>query len=188
MKRMILAVACLIISGVSAAQTFSNASLNGKYAIQFVTPDYVTWFKTFSCPTNSTVTYTAMGSTTTMNGVLGVGSFDGAGHFAATVTNFGKVDPSGSANTLSVTWNSACRVTSVNNGHVVYIATSTGTASGTYSVKSTGAGTLTLTGQNGPPLAFQLAALDSAGISTTVLVTTTQTNGKSIGAGIAVHE
>ena len=187
MQRMILAVACLLISGVSLAQTYSNASLNGNYAIQFANPNYDTWSKTFVCPTNTSKKVTAMGSTTTMTGVLGVGTFDGAGNFSFTVTNTGKMDPSATVNTMSVTWDSSCNP-KVNNGHIVYVAAATQTGSGRYSVKATGAGTITITGQNGPPLALRLAAADSAGISTTVLLTTTQTDGKSIGTGIAVHE
>lgn len=185
MKRIIVVLACLLISGVSLALTYSNASLNGKYAVQFATPNSVTWSKTFVCPTNSNVSYTPKGSITTMSGVLGVGSFDGAGHFTFTGTANGRVNVGASANTMSVTWNSACQVTSVNNGHVVYMAASSATGTGTYSVKSTGAGTLTIESNS---LVFQLAAADSAGISTTVLLTSVQTNGNSIGTGIAVHE
>ena len=187
MQPMLWLAAGLMISGTAMAQSYSNASVNGKYSVQFLTPQYVTWSKTFTCPTQSSVTHTANGSITTMNGVQGMGTFDGAGNFTFSVTNIGKVDATGSANTTSVTWSSSCQVISVNNGHVVYLAAATQSDTGTYSIKSSGSGTLTIKGSKGA-LMMQLAAANASGISDTVLLTTVQTNGSSIGTGIAVHE
>ena len=187
MKPIALILACLLMSAASLAQTYSNASVSGNYAIQFATPEYYTWSKTFACPSNSGITFTATGSTTTMTTTHGVVTFDGKGNLSFTVSNNGKLNAAGSANTMSVTWNSACQVTSVNSGHVVYVAAANQTGTGTYSVSSKGTGTLKITGQT-TPFTLQLAAPDSAGVSNTVLWSTTQTNGSGIGEGIAVHQ
>ena len=177
---------CLMISAAAWAQTYSNANLNGKYAVQTGTPSYYTWSKTFTCPTNSTITYTPVGTTTTTSAATGVGTFDGAGNWSGSFTTIGKQNVSGSANTMSVTWNSACQVTNVNYGHIVYLASVTKTESGTYSINSTGTGTLTITTGGSGALTIQLAGTNSSGISTTVLLTSTQVNGQTIGTGIAV--
>lgn len=187
MKRIAFSILWLLIPAMTLAQTYSNANLNGKYSFQFATPSYDTWFRTFSCPTNSSVTFTATGSTTTSMVTYGVATFNGSGNISFGATNSGKLNATASANTMSVTWNSSCQVTSVNAGHVVYMPTSNQTATGTYSVKSNGTGTLTITGEKGN-LTLQLTATDSAGISNTVMLITTQANGSSIGAGIAVHQ
>jgi hypothetical protein len=186
-KPIALILACLLMSVAAPAQTYSNASLSGNYSVQFGTPAYDYWSKTFVCPTNSTVSYTAYGSITTMGASLGVASFNGAGAWSFSVTNTGRLNATASANTMSVTWNSSCQVTSVNNGHVVYVAAATQTGTGTYSVSSSGAATVKIKGQTNT-FTLQLAATDSAGVSNTALWTGTQANGSSIGSGIAVHQ
>jgi hypothetical protein len=187
MKRTALSILWLLIPTLTLAQTYSNANLNGKYSFQFATPAYDTWFKTFACPTNSSVTFTATGSTTTSMVTYGIATFNGSGNVNFNATNNGKLNATASATTMSVTWNSSCQVTSVNSGHVVYMPTSNQTGTGTYSVHYNGTGTLTITGGKGS-LTLQLAATDGAGISNTVMLISTQANGSSIGAGIAVHQ
>lgn len=187
MKPIVLTALWLLIPAASLAQTYSNANLNGPYSFQFGQPAYDTWFKTFACPTDSAVKYTPVGSTTTTTLTYGVATFDGAGHFSFTASNSGKINATASANTMSVTWNSTCQVTSVNYGHIVYQALASQTGTGTYSVKSNGTGTLAVTGQK-TNLTLQLAGTSLAGISNTILLTTTQTNGSGIGTGIAVHQ
>ena len=127
------------------------------------------------------------GSISTTQLTRGVVTFDGAGNLSFSVANAGKLNATASANTMSVTWNSSCQVTSVNYGHVVYIAVANQTGTGTYSVTTTGTGTLTVTGGKGS-VTMQLAATNSAGVSNTVLLSTTQASGSSIGTGIAVHQ
>lgn len=187
MKPIALTLSWMLISVAALAQTYTDANLNGKYAIQYAEPNTDTWSKTFVCPSNSTVSFTATGSTTTMTGFYGVITFNGSGNFSASVTNFGKLNSTASANTMSVTWNSSCQLTSVNNGHVVYVALASQVVPGTYSVKSSGTGSLSATGQKGA-LTLQLAATDSSGLSTTALLTATQINGSRIGTGIAVRQ
>jgi hypothetical protein len=125
MKHLRFAALLLLISATALAQTFSNANLNGSYAFQFGQPQTDTWSKTFSCPTNSAVTYTATGSITTATLTFGTLTYDGNGNVSLSLTNTGQFNSTASAATLSVTWNSTCQVTAVNNGHVVYQAATT---------------------------------------------------------------
>jgi len=176
----------LALCGTALAATYSLANLNGSYAVQFSQPRYAQWSKTFSCPTNSSITYTAVGSTTTTTFTHGVVSFDGNGNATATVTNASDFDSAASANTLKVTWNSACQIVSVNPGGIVYKAPSTQSVSGKYTIQSTGLGTVSF-GAAGT-LNLQLTATASNGISTTALLSSPVVNGKSVGTGIAVRQ
>ena len=82
---------------------------------------------------------------------------------------------------------SSCQVVSFNNGSIVYLAPTTLTGTGTYSVKPNGTGSLS-SASISPPITFILAATNSVGISATALLTNAQTNGKEIGSGIAVRQ
>ena len=186
-KKIALIASLLLMSAAAVGQTYSNANLSGTYSVQFGSPETSYWSKTFACPTNSSVTYTATGSQTTMNVSSGTATFDGTGGMTVTITEVGQVNTTASANTMSVTWNSACQIVSVNNGHVVYAASTTKTQSGTYSVLSNGTGTMSEVGSS-QSQTFILAGTNSSGVSTTVLLANPQVNGKSIGAGIAVHQ
>ena len=117
MKRTMLTLFCQLISVAALAQTYSNANLNGKYSLQIGQPAYDSWSKTFACPTDTSVTYTPIGSITTMTVTYGSVTFDGTGNFSFSVSNSGKINQTASASTMSVTWNTACQVTSVNFGH-----------------------------------------------------------------------
>jgi hypothetical protein len=175
------------MSVAALGQTYSNANLNGNYSLQFATPETGMWSKTFTCPTNSGITYTANGSATTSDVLYGAVTFDGNGNLTMTFTEIGQINAPASANTMKVTWNSSCQVVSVNNGHVVYLAASTKTQTGTYSVQSNGTGTMNEVGSS-QSQTLVLAGTSSAGLSSTVLVTDALVNGKSLGAGIAVHQ
>src|SRR5579863_8068638 len=190
MKQIALIISTLVISSTAFAQ-YSNANLNGTYSFQFANPSNDSWSKTVPCPTNSSITATGGGSTTPMSGVYGVITFDGNRNVTAvSVTQFGKINQNASNNTVKITFNSSCQVTSINNGQIIYEAPSMQTATGTYSVQSGGTGTISLTqtGKNPVSLTFQLAGTDSAGLSSTVLLTSTPVNGKNIGTGIGVHQ
>lgn len=186
MKRIVLIIAGLLISATSFAQTYSNANLNGAYSFQFGSPQTYSWSKTFSCPTNSQVTYTASTSETGNNVNFGSATFDGNGNVSITITSIGNENQTASANTMSVTWNSSCQVVNVNPGHVVYQAVTTRTQTGTYSIQSNGTGTMSEVGSSQSQTL--LLAATSGGLSTTVLLTNPQVNGKTLGTGIAVHQ
>ncbi len=185
MKYLALLASLLLTSGAALAQTYTNANLSGNYSYQTSNPQLYSWSKSFTCPTNTAITYTAVGSTTTQQVTYGTGTFDGIGTVTTTQTTVGIFNPTASANTTSVTWNSSCQVTKVNNGHVVYANSTTNTSTSTYSVQSNGSGTIT---SSGGTLTILLAGTNSSGISTTILLTGKQVNGQTIGSGIAIHQ
>ena len=118
--------------------------------------------------------------------VSGVATFDGNGNASLTLTEIGQENQTASANTTSVTWNSSCQVVGVNDGHVVYKTATTKTSTGTYAIQSNGTGTMSEIGSSQSQIL--LLAATNNGISTTVLVSNPQVNGKNIGAGVAVHQ
>ena len=185
-KQIVMILAGLLISATSFAQTYSNANLNGAYSVQFGSPQTYSWSKTFTCPTNSLTTYTANSSETGNNVSFGSATFDGNGNVSITITSIGNENQTASANTMSVTWNSSCQIISVNDGHVVYQPASTKTQTGTYSIQANGSGTMSEVGSS--QTQTLLLAATTGGLSTTVLITNTQVNGKTIGNGIAVHQ
>jgi hypothetical protein len=185
-KHVALITSLLLLSGAALAQTYSNANLDGNYSVQFGSPQAYNWSKTFTCPSNSQITYTASGSTTGMSVVFGVITFDGNGNLSVTLTQTGQENQSASANTMSVTWNSSCQVVSVNSGHVVYKAATKKTQTGTYAIQSNGTGTMNEVGSSDSQTL--LLAATNSGVSATVLITTAQVNGKNIGTGIGVHQ
>jgi hypothetical protein len=187
MKRYALLLCFLLVSVATFAQTYSNANLNGSYTIQLSDPYYAVWSKTFTCPSNSSVTYSASNSTTSVQLINGVLTFDGNGNLTAAYTEMGQFNSTGSANTMQVTWNSSCVVTHVNLGHIVYQTPTTGSGSGTYTVQSNGSGSFNIIGQSGS-IDFQLAATGSNGISNNAQLYSPQVNGQNIGFGSAVHQ
>jgi len=178
-------IAGLLLSATSFAQ-YSNANLSGTYSVQFSSPSTYGWSKTFSCPTNSLVTFPVNTAITGNQVSFGTATFDGNGNVSITLTSIGSENQTASANTMSVTWNSSCQVIGVNNGHVIYQAASTKTQTGTYSIQSNGTGTMSEIGSS--QTQTLLLAATTGGLSTTVLVTNPQVNGKIMGTGIGVHQ
>ena len=186
MKHVALMTSLLLLSVTGWGQTYSNANLNGNYSFNFGSPQSYSWSKTFTCPTQSQMSYTLYSSQTGMNVVFGVGTFDGNGNVTLASTEIGRENQTASANTTSVTWNASCQVVSQNNGHVVYQAATKRTQTGTYSIQSNGTGTMSETGSSQSQTL--LLAATNGGFSTTVLITNTQVNGKTMRTGIAVHQ
>lgn len=191
MKRLALLICLLsLISPAAWAVSFSDASLLGAYSLQLTTPETVTWAKTFSCPSNSSITFTVYGGKTTEHLTRATVTFHGNGSWSASFTEIGQVDVTASANTASVTWGSGCSVVNENRGNVVYKAPSTGTATGTYTVVASGTGTMSGTTSTGGTVGLNLtlAGTNASGVATTVLLSEPQVNGHEIGDGIAVHQ
>ena len=186
MKHIVVIPLFLFVSFTALAQSYSDASLQGNYSVQFGTPQTYSWSKTFTCPYNSQVKFTASGSQTSTSDAYGVLTFDGKGSVSLSATQIGKENSTASANTMSVKWNTQCQVINVNSGHLVYEKPGTLNGTGTYSVQSNGTGSLTI--GSGRPLTFLLAGTNSSGLSSTALLTSTQVDGKSNGTGIAVHQ
>jgi hypothetical protein len=185
MKNIVMIIAGLLLSATSFAQ-YSNANLSGTYSVQSSSPATYSWSKTFSCPTNSQITFTANSSITGNQVSVGSATFDGNGNLSVTLTQTGSENQTASANTMSVTWNSSCQVIGINNGHVIYLPASTKTQTGTYSIQSNGTGTMKEVGSSDTQVL--LLAATTGGLSATVLVTNSQVNGKIIGTGIAIHQ
>lgn len=185
MKQLTLVTSLVLMSVASFAQTYSDANLNGPYALQTTNPQTYTWFKLFTCPSNTAVTFGVSGSQTTQKIGFGVATFDGKGNLSLTVTNIGNFNSTASANTTSVTWNSSCQVTKVNTGHIVYGPSTTSTTTSTYSVNSNGTGTIT---SSGGTSTFILAGTNASGISTTVFIAGKVVNGQPISATTAIHQ
>lgn len=157
--------------------------MNGNYAVQVTNPSLVTWAKLYACTSgNTTYSYTVTGSATVQNLSYGVASFDGIGKVTATVTQVGEANPAASANTTSIQWNSACNVISTYPGYVIDYAPTTKTYSGTYSVQSSGSGSMNL----GHNFSFVLAGSNSSGTSTTLLMSTPQQSATVVQSGIAI--
>jgi len=186
MKQAALIALLLLVPVAGLAQTYSNANLNGTYSVQVGHPQLYGWSKTFTCPSNSSVTSTVNNSQTGMEVNSGTLAFDGDGNVTINLTTIGEENQTASANTTSVTWNSSCEVVSQNNGHIVYEAPTTKTQAGTYSIQSNGTGTMSVPGSSQSQTL--LLAGTSGGISNTVFISNPQVNGKLIGTGIAVHQ
>jgi hypothetical protein len=178
-------MAGLLISTAAFAQ-YSNANLNGAYSVQFGSPQTYNWSKTFTCPTNSSITFTANGSTTGSQVDFGTVTFDGNGNLSVSLTSIGSENSSASANTMSVTWNSSCQVVTVNDGRLVYQPAVTKSQTGTYLIQANGTGTMSEVGSSQSQTL--LLAATTGGLSSTVLMTNPQVNGKTLGTGIAVHQ
>ena len=188
MKYRVWIVFCLFTAVAASAQTYSNANLNGTYSFQFGSPVNQSWSKTFTCPTNSAITYFLSGGITTTNVSYGTLTFDGNGNGSLATTFIGDINLTATLKTMSVTWNSACKVTASNPGHIVYAAATKPAFTGTYTVASNGTGSIKQTGSTGQYLTFVLAATNASGISTELLLTNSLTNGQNIGTGLAVHQ
>lgn len=186
MKQIALITLILLISSTAFAQTYSNANLNGSYSLQFSTPVTYNWSKTFTCPTNSLITFAVNVSLTGNDVVSGVLTFDGNGNVSSTLTEIGQENQTASANTTSVTWNGSCQVVDVNDGRIVYKSATTMTMTGSYAIQSNGTGTMSEIGSSQSQTL--LLAATSNGLSTTVLVANPQVTGKNIGTGIGVHQ
>jgi hypothetical protein len=186
MKQLVLITSLLLCTPIWA-QTYSNASLHGKYSFQLSHPSNANWSKTVPCPTNASIT--ATGGSFLITTVVGSGvmTFNGAGSFSATFTEIGHINQSASNNTVKITFNSSCQVVSVNNGSIVYQSATAQTGTGTYAVQSNGTGAITLVGSS-KGLILRLAGSNSAGLSSTALLNSPATGPDPIQTGIAVHQ
>jgi hypothetical protein len=184
MKHLTLIGILLFASAASVAQNYSNASVTGNYSIQITNPSAVTWSKLWTCTVeNKKAWYTVTGGTTVQNLSYGVASFDGAGNVTSTITLVGEVNAAASGNTTSVQWDSNCNVVSTKPGYAVYYAPANKTYTGTYSVQSTGSGSMNIGGQS---FNLVLAGANVSGTSTTLLINSQQQNAAVILSGIAV--
>jgi len=174
----------LAMSALSHAQ-YSTANLSGTYSFQLAQVQTDTWSKTFEC-VKAHQFDTPIGSFVTTTGVYGTVTFDGAGNFTYSLTQFGAINEAASANTMRVLWSQSCTVVNTDFGHIVYLAPKLQTGSGTYAVNADGTGTMTESGvsqsQN-----FVLGST-SSGVSSSLLLSSVPVNGSPIGTGSAARQ
>lgn len=183
MKSLTLVTMLLFVSAAGLGQTYTNANLNGNYAFQTTSPRVASWSKKWTCSSGGVnAWYTVTGSATVLQVSYGVITFNGAGSATSVFTQEGQVNIAASANTTSVQWDSVCNVISINPGYVVYYAPAQQTYTGTYSIQSTGYGTLSA---NGQLLNILLAGTNTNGTSTTVMISSQQKNNQTLTAGTA---
>lgn len=186
-RHLLAAMAVLLpFAGRGFAASPSNASLSGTYIFHFSNVKEVNWFATKSCHyANVTDTFSGGGQSVDEEVVTGEATFDGKGHVSFSFTDLHHFDQAASNATVSIT----CPAkpgegANTNNGHMVYEPATSGTYTGTYSVKSNGSAAVTLAEVDGG-LDLSLAAFNSAGLSTTFLIDTPDgTYGYDQGIGV----
>ena len=165
MSRASLAISFLLLFALTSsatAPTPGNASLKGTYVFQLTGPHEESWGATLTC--NGQPVFMG-GSQTRDQAVAGTMTFNGTGGLTGSFTQYGKLNQAASNATVS------CN----SGGNAVYNAPSSGTITGTYSIQSSGKGTmnLTVTPSDGPvePINLTLAGgCNSQGIYNTVLL------------------
>ena len=166
-----LIAALLAFPHSSFAAAPSNASLSGTYVFHFTSVKENYWYRTVSCHyANVTYTYGGGGQSANAEVVVGEAIFDGKGHVTINFTDNHRFNQAASNASVSIT----CPAkpggsVNTNNGQMVLEPVSSGTYTGTYEVKSDGSAAITLTDVDGG-LGLNLAAFDSAGLSTTFLI------------------
>src|SRR5208283_723045 len=142
--RTILCAICLALVAVSAsfAKTPSDASLKGEYSLQLTDVHFEQWSASINCPNPGGNEYTLIfgGSDVTNDTGLGTITFDGKGNVTGTVTQYGKFDQTASNATVVP----SCTQGEASNGNAVYDPPVASTFTGTYSIQSTGLGTMDL--------------------------------------------
>lgn len=178
-----------LFAASSFAATPSNESLKGSYAFQLSTPKLAFWSNSKSCKQDgNTITYYASNWATYSELVYGVATFDGAGHVSLTFTKEGEVNQDASNATIEIT----CTAQGFTNtgGSIVYEPAQNGTGSGSYTVESTGSGSMTFSvaGQSGSmTINFELAGFATNGVASTALLNFEEgQSDKRIGTGTAV--
>lgn len=181
---------CVAIGAtVYAATSPSVASLNGTYLMQTQVAQMNSWSASKTC-TYGTVTRTFTGGGQNLNTLVDYGDikFDGHGSFSFLGTEIKAFNQQESDATVSIT----CPATAngnatIKNGHAVYNAPTAMSISGTYTVNTTGNGTLTMSGDTAPDMELILASFNSSEIAMTVLMHSNPATNNDITTGSAVH-
>lgn len=173
-----LAIWFLTVSASFAAAP-SDASLKGPYSFQMIGVDDEQWGASINCPNGNGGTYTLYfgGSTVKEESIVGVATFDGKGNVTGSFTDYGRFDQADSNATVVP----SCAPGGGSNGNAVYYAPSPGTFTGTYSIQSTGLGSMTITvsgvGASGPNT-FTLELGGTAAVRTTFYMVAVDPNNR----------
>jgi hypothetical protein len=132
-----------LFASFSRAAEPSNASLKGSYNFHIASAKEAYWSNSKACTYKGvTNTYWADNWSAYTEILYGVATFDGAGHVNITFTQMGEVNQSASNDSIVITC-SGNGYTS-NGGNLVFETPAGGTAAGTYSIASTGSGSMTI--------------------------------------------
>lgn len=176
----IVASAALLMCGVAfaAEPEPSNASLKGSYSFQIASAKEAYWSSSKACTYKGvTTTYWADNWSAYTAIMYGVATFDGAGHVNVTFTQMGEVNQSASNESIVITCSGKGYTN--NGGNLVFEAPAGGTAAGTYSIVSTGSGSMTISivscptcGSGGGSLTIDmdLGAFGSNGVASMALL------------------
>ncbi len=175
LRKIVIAASLTLFPFGGFAAAPSNASVNGDYAFQIWKSNYDSWSKSVVCQyAEGTITFSGRGQAVSTQLIFGTVSFDGNGHLTSNYTAVHKFDQAASNNTVSITCPDKYGGTpTINSGQVVFEAPETGTFTGTYSVSSSGSGSMTINGSgiNGPvTMEFDLGAFTGSDVSTTLLL------------------
>ena len=166
-----------VLTGYATTPTPSKASLKGTYVFQIGGIHQNNWGVTLTCGGQPVF----MGGSDTRDQVAaGTMTFNGAGGVTGSFTMYGKLDQTASNATVSC----------VSGGSAVYQAPSGGTLTGTYTIQSSGKGTMNIavTPSDGPaaPLILTLAGgCNSMGIYNTVMLTNLKPDNSVSNQGLA---
>ncbi len=176
MRARLAACTLFVFVLTSFASTPSNASLNGTYSFELSGAHMNSWGQNLNCGGTNVF----MGGTDVRDeAVTGTMTFDGQGNVTGSFTQYGKFDSASSNATVSCT----------SGGNAVYFPPTPGTLTGTYSIQSTGDGTMNLTvsgggGGGNPAFQMKLAGNCASGIANTVLFVDVKTNNAVDNTGI----
>jgi hypothetical protein len=168
-KTLFASLILLVAVSASFAATPTDASLKGKYSFQLSSAKGDWWSTTINCknPDGSTNTLIFGGSAVSNSSVLGVMTFDGKGNITGTFTQYGNFDQT----LTNATIVPSCTPGAGNSGYAVYDAPTTGTFTGTYSIQSTGLGTMALSISEGDTPNFIIELGGAAAVRNTVFMT-----------------
>ena len=190
LRTLLLVAAFAMLAGACFAATPAptDASLDGAYVFHFSSVKEVNWFKSVTCHyPKASYTFTGGGQSADNEVITGEAIFDGKGHVTLNFTDNRKFDETESNASVSITCPAkAGEPANIDNGQMVLYPATSGSYKGTYTVKSDGSAAITLPDGEGG-LGLNLAAFNSAGLSTTVLIDNADGTDGFL-SGIAVHK
>lgn len=184
----IAALLTFVSSGFAATPAPSKASLDGVYVFHFTSTKEVYWSASKVCHyATGNYTYTGGGQSVDTEVVTGEATFDGAGSVTFKFTQNRSFNAAASNATVEITCPSkAGGPANITSGQMVLDPATNGSFTGSYTVTTAGAATVTLPAGAGD-LELSLAALNTAGLSTTFLINNPDGSDSYL-VGIGVHK
>ena len=188
----------LVLVGNGYAATPSDASLKGNYFFHLTTPKQAYWSASKTCG-SGTKKYTAFvsGSTVYTQLIRGTITFDGKGGITAiSFSNVNQFNQTATNALIRITCDTSTSSWTSNNVQPVFESAVTGAGKGTYSVQSTGSGSMVLdvhdtgsTESEAVTLDFDLGGAESNAIAPSALVRSPDADtGDGFTTGAVVHQ